>query len=355
MQVASIEADVEANVEAPSPLETGDTPIQKPVDLDHQTGQSRITTRRSRHSTEGAAYCPSEHPRPTTPHPPLPAKPKNLGDKLTHLSPRKELITSPDKSRQAPSIKTRPVDVVALDDDLIDGGGSPEKIPSKTVTKHVFDLRKTTIRTNGKHATTDIGSHVITDTGSHSTPPSPPPLPPQLTVTRHTATGTGQFVGPQQATLTDGKSLNNEVSPIEGKPLDNDPTNEAQDPSLELPASEERSLLLNEISSLGQTILRRTNHNRSPGGTPIRANKNRLTLTGNTDMLQRALISKFRSFHSTPINNKGDKIDSMEVSNAWSDLNGSVVYDDPDITATSNSPIGFSDCSRLDPNLSSAV
>lgn len=330
MEVASIEADVEA----PSPLETA-TSTQKPVDLDHQTGQSRITTRRSRHSAEGTTYSHPEQPRPTTPHPPLPAKPKNLGDKLTHLSPRKELTTSPDKSRQAPSIKSRPVGVVALDDDLTDGGhGSREKIKSKTVP---FDSKKEDV----KIETTNV-EHSIVDTGSHATPPPPPPLPPQLTVTRHTAMGTAQFVGPQRDTST------------EGEPLDNDFTNEAQDPSLELPASEERSLLLNEISSLGQTILRRTNRNRSPGGTPVRANKNRLTLTGNTDMLQRALISKFRSFHSTPIK-KGDKTDSMEVSNAWSDVNGSAVFDDPDITATSNSPIGFSDCSRLDPNLSSAV
>ena len=331
MQVASIET----GVEVPLPLDAG-TPTQ-PVHLDHQTGQSRITTLRSRHSADGT-YCHPEQPRPTTPHPPLPAKPKNLGDKLSQLSPRKELTASPDKRRQTSPIIGRAVGVVVLDNNLTGVDGSQEKSPTETVNENQIDSKKEEVNII---ESTD-GVHTTTVTGSHFTPPPPPPLPPQLTVTRHTAVGTMQFVGPQKD------------PPTEGEPLDDELTNEAQDPSLELPTSEERSLLLNEISSVGQAILRRTNRNRSPGGTPIRANKNRLTLTGNTDMLQRALISKFRSFHSTPIK-RGDKTDSMDASNAWSDVNGSIVFDDPDITAASNSPMGLSDRSKLDPNLSSAV
>ena len=84
---------------------------------------------------------------------------------------------------------------------------------------------------------------------------------------------------------------------------------------------------MDEITSAGRSVLRRTSRPKSPGGTPMKLSRNRLTLTGNTDMLQRALISKFRSLHSTPIRHCSpvgvDKSGSFDTSNAWSDINSS--------------------------------
>lgn len=150
------------------------------------------------------------------------------------------------------------------------------------------------------------------------------------------------------------------------------PQCEAREPSSLLDVTDDRKSLLDEISSIGQQHLRRTNKARSPGGTPIKHSKNRLTLTNNSDMLQRALISKFRSMHtsSTPIKGAAgvrsatqllgsadEKSGSFDVSSAWSDINNSVAYEDPDITATSSSGItsGWLQQPRDPQNLSSAV
>ena len=143
------------------------------------------------------------------------------------------------------------------------------------------------------------------------------------------------------------------------------------DPPMECcPSSEDRQQLMDEIATVGQSILRRTGRPKSPGGTPIKHTRNRLTLTGNTDMLQRALISKFRSLHSTPIRHQSpagvDKSGSLDLSNAWSDINGSsTAYEDPDLSSTPPSalapPSNRSSSSRLldnnmaDPNSSTAV
>ena len=52
-------------------------------------------------------YCHSEQPCSTSSHAPLPTKLKNLWNKLTHINPRKEATASPDKNRQALSVKSR--------------------------------------------------------------------------------------------------------------------------------------------------------------------------------------------------------------------------------------------------------
>ncbi len=325
-QVASVEMSISS--------ESGTLDVQQPVDLDHQTGQSRITALQSGvgvphppeqvatptmphppeqmatptaphppeqvvtptmpHPPEQVATPTAPHPpeqvaTPTVPHPPLPTKPQGL---LTKCSPHRDN-------------KPRPVGVVLSDHSSMD------------TCENFHSSKEDPIEANIEPAESIDGA-------------IPQQHRPPVTM------GTVQFVGPEQA--TEGKSLL---------------IKEPQDPSLELPTSEERSLLLNEISSVGQTILRRTNGRRSPGGTPIRVTKNRLTLTGNTDMLQRALISKFRSFHSTPIKRtgSGDKTDSMDVS--WSDIHGSVVYSDPDISVAF--PSDLTDLSPRDPNISSAV
>lgn len=107
--------------------------------------------------------------------------------------------------------------------------------------------------------------------------------------------------------------------------------------------TEDRKNLLDEISSMGNAILKRTNRPRSPGGTPVKpATSNQPSQTSaDTDMLQRALMTKFRSLHSTPLNqsrfHRGDYSSSLDFSNAWSDLNASIMYEDPDI---SSSPFG---------------
>lgn len=171
-------------------------------------------------------------------------------------------------------------------------------------------------------------------------PPTPPPLPiniNQMLVGKGTL-GTVQFSG--------NRSNNSEIANSSNS---SNKTTEAPDPSLEEgPSGHERKNLMEEIS-LGQSVLRRTTRARSPGGTPIKATKNRLTLTGNTDMLQRALISKFRSLHSTPIQNGAvdqDQLgESFDFSNTWSDINNSVAYDDPDLTTTSSS--GFASAGSL--------
>ena len=113
------------------------------------------------------------------------------------------------------------------------------------------------------------------------------------------------------------------------------------DPALECPSSGDRQNLMDEITSAGQSVLRRTSRPKSPGGTPMKVSRNRLTLTGNTDMLQRALINKFRSLHSTPIRQDEEKSGSLDLSNAWSDINSScAVYDDPDLSSTPPSTLG---------------
>ena len=104
----------------------------------------------------------------------------------------------------------------------------------------------------------------------------------------------------------------------------------------------DRKDLMEQITTVGQTILKPTDRPKSPGGTPVRSNSNHLTQDDNTDtsIFRHALISKFRSLHSTPIpssNNifQQDYSGSFDFSNAWSDKNCSLVFDDPDISTDS--------------------
>ena len=105
---------------------------------------------------------------------------------------------------------------------------------------------------------------------------------------------------------------------------------------------------MEEITSVGRGNLRPTQRARSPGGTPI--NKSRkMTVSSNNDLLQRALLKKFRSMHSTPMRqNSPSEPSSFDVSNAWSDINNSLDFADPDITTcSSNVTSGFLHCSDV--------
>ena len=198
------------------------------------------------------------------------------------------------------------------------------------------------------------------------------------------ATGTVQFAGSNHMSVPlSGADILDTREKIRNKiPCDDSVRSSAavmdhSDPPLECPLTGDRRNLLDEIASSGQAILRRTSRPKSPGGTPVKHSRNRLTLTGNTDVLQRALINKFRSLHSTPIRHPspsgggvGDRSGSFDLSSAWSDINGScTVYEDPDMSSTPPSTLGASNNSGLarretecrpalevvDPNSSTAV
>lgn len=118
--------------------------------------------------------------------------------------------------------------------------------------------------------------------------------------------------------------------------------------------TEDRQNLLNEISSMGHAVLKRTNRLRSPGGTPVKeVCTNPPPDSTNSDMLQRALMTKFRSLHSTPLSHsrftQHDYSTSLDFSNAWSD---SQVFEDPDISASSVSGLATSrnDSSKISNN-----
>lgn len=161
-------------------------------------------------------------------------------------------------------------------------------------------------------------------------PPPPPPLP-----IHGGALGTVQFSGakrqaqspPKPSTVGGGRSK---------RKLSLNLTTDFPSPP---PSQTYSKGLMDEIASVGKRNLRPTNRPRSPGGTPVKASKRTITMTGNNDMFQRALINKFRSLHSTPIQQSVVyESGSFDFSNAWSDINGSI--DDPNIT-TSDLPSGL--------------
>jgi hypothetical protein len=191
--------------------------------------------------------------------------------------------------------------------------------------------------------------------------PPPPSVSPSLslpsTTTTHprasthtgrTVAGTVQFAGISNSNASDNPppqvsrvnfNTGPDISATTDRPSVAATSVVHPDPPMECPSSEDRQQLMDEIATVGQSVLHRTGRPKSPGGTPIKHSRNRLTLTGNTDMLQRALISKFRSLHSTPIQHRSpagvDKSGSLDLSNAWSDINGSsTVYEDPDLSST---------------------
>ena len=186
---------------------------------------------------------------------------------------------------------------------------------------------------------------------SSSLPPSTTTLPRASTCSGRTVAGTVQFAisnsnsstGDSEPQICRGYNSNTGLIPTDVSNTDRSRVGATSmvhpGPPIESPSSEDRQQLMDEIATVGQSVLRRTGRPKSPGGTPIKHSRNRLTLTGNTDMLQRALISKFRSLHSTPIRHHSpagvDRSGSLDLSNAWSDINGScAVYEDPDLSST---------------------
>ena len=196
---------------------------------------------------------------------------------------------------------------------------------------------------------------------------SPPPLPssppftlpplPQLPVGMYGkggASGTVQFAGMSYTT-----SARDQAGAIakdryregrEGGTIRSSSDEEEMTGTL---AQKDHKNLLLEISTVGQSALKPTNRPRSPGGTPIHPptparfsddnyGMNHHHQQTNIDLLQRALLAKFRSLHSTPVRQKGshqlDYSNSFDFSSAWSDINSSIqVYDDPDLSNTSPS------------------
>ena len=156
--------------------------------------------------------------------------------------------------------------------------------------------------------------------------------------------GTVQFSGAKRPDILPKEAIRN---PSKRRSVDPDGKKKEDAPARN---DELTKGLMEEITSIGQKNLRSIERPRSPGGTPAKMSR-RLTLSSNTDMLQRALISKFRSLHSTPIRQGSTTSDSstFDFSNAWSDINSSVDFEDPDITA-SNLPSDLVNGS--DPNAS---
>ena len=170
-------------------------------------------------------------------------------------------------------------------------------------------------------------------------PPPPPPLP-----IHGGALGTVQFSGAKRQAQPPPKPFTVGAGRSKRK-LSLTLTTDSPSPP---PSQTYSKGLMDEIASVGKRNLRPTNRPRSPGGTPVKASKRTITMTGNNDMFQRALINKFRSLHSTPIQQSVVyESGSFDFSNAWSDINGSI--DDPNIT-TSDLPSGLLHGS--DPNAS---
>ena len=161
-------------------------------------------------------------------------------------------------------------------------------------------------------------------------PPPPPPLP-----IHGGALGTVQFSGAKRQAQPPPKPFTVGAGRSKRK-LSLTLTTDSPSPP---PSQTYSKGLMDEIASVGKRNLRPTNRPRSPGGTPVKASKRTITMTGNNDMFQRALINKFRSLHSTPIQQSVVyESGSFDFSNAWSDINGSI--DDPNIT-TSDLPSGL--------------
>lgn len=146
--------------------------------------------------------------------------------------------------------------------------------------------------------------------------------------------GTVQFSGITTSTRHEGggrrerkdDDRNMKNAPLGNEELDGDSSDFS---------AKDRNDLLEEISSAGQGVLKRTDCPRSPGGTPVRKSSVIAADTNDANMLQHALIHKFRSLHSTPVSCHHCS-GSFEVSNAsWSEIERSMVFDDPDITTSS--------------------
>ena len=104
--------------------------------------------------------------------------------------------------------------------------------------------------------------------------------------------------------------------------------------SSSLPNSNNSSLSLQqEISTHQKDTLRKVIGPKSPGGTPLRS----LKTCDHADMLQKALMNKFRTvhIHSTPKRGGLMESGSIEISNTWSEWGASInqqYASDPDLT-----------------------
>ena len=104
--------------------------------------------------------------------------------------------------------------------------------------------------------------------------------------------------------------------------------------------------LLQEITTHERDTLRHVP--RTPGGTPVRWKTWGIRPNNHAEILQKALINKFRTMHvhSTPKHNLGDHSVSMEISSTWSECDGNSdnhqYASDPDLTRTSDTD--FYDC-----------
>ena len=168
----------------------------------------------------------------------------------------------------------------------------------------------------------------------HIRPPPPPPPPPIFFAGAATVAGTGQFVrrGTESTQDSQTSSIGRRQS---------DPNMPQMDRGL-----------LDEIVSTGQKKLRSTQRPRSPGGTPVRILAKPALFTGN-DKLQQALLSKFKTLHSTPIKQQSAVNEHMDFSNQWSDVNS---YEDPNFTPGNNTadpmqdiPANISQCFNPSP------
>lgn len=183
---------------------------------------------------------------------------------------------------------------------------------------------------------------------------SPPPIPPSPPLNIQTSpnrrvikgSGTVQFAGMSSAISTrqsgerggagGGSSGTRKRKFFRFGSRKNEPNS---DPPLVSVCPEDRKNLLDEISSMGNAILKKTNRPRSPGGTPVKVTpSNQAVAEDNSDVLQRALLTKFRSLHSTPLNQsrflQQGYSTSLDFSNAWSEFNASLAFEDPEISAS---------------------
>ena len=214
---------------------------------------------------------------------------------------------------------------------------------------------------------------------------SPPPLPvtPPLNLTllqpssimgkygQRGVAGTVQFAGMSFANSACEPVERSKAASIGGREWEKETITEDDKEQVDLAgggngqgdeSSLSRKNLMMEISSVGQTALKRTNCPRSPSGTPIKKSfmsdvgdniimtlsTNQTQHHSNSDMLQIALLAKFRSLYSTPFGQRlnfqqNECSNSFDFSSAWSDINSSVqICDDPGINNTSTFLSGFS-------------
>ena len=103
--------------------------------------------------------------------------------------------------------------------------------------------------------------------------------------------------------------------------------------------------LLQEITTHERDVLHHVPQ--TPGGTPVRRKILGIRPNNHAEILQKALIKKFRTMHvhSTPKHSLGDRSVSMEISSTWSECDGNSdnhhYASDPDLTRTSDTDFSY--------------